>query len=103
MKKLFVKFNSSGARVLINPKNESELLSDPNVLFNPDLTQVAGLSPSDWRRSGNEVVPKLSMRIKKSVYPKFQNTATEKLKKIIYLTNGFWILLTITLCYILNK
>lgn len=99
MKNIYVKFTDSGARILVNPNNESELRADPNVLFNPDLSHVKGVPPENWKVVNNQIVPFLSYKIKTNLY----TNNTKKLKKIIYLTNTFWLLLTITLCYVLNK
>lgn len=41
---------NSGARILVNPKNLSELRKQPNVIIDPDLTEVRALKlpPHKW-------------------------------------------------------
>jgi hypothetical protein len=57
MKNRVVIFNKHGAHVLINPHNLEELAKKPNVIVNPDLSQVQGVPMHLWEQSGQSIIP----------------------------------------------
>lgn len=46
-----------GAKVLVNPSPIEAYEMMENVLINPDLGRVRGVSPEHWKRDGDTVVP----------------------------------------------
>lgn len=51
-----VVFSDSGARIYTNPPNMTELMKLPNVLVNPDMGPVVGVSPDCWHLKDGKLV-----------------------------------------------
>ena len=51
-----VVFGEGGARIYTNPPNMTELMKLPNVLVNPDMGPVMGVSPDCWHLKDGKLV-----------------------------------------------
>ena len=60
MKKKVIVINEMGARIHSNPSNIDELREIGTVVENPDLSEVAGISPSFWKLNENGIIVPMS-------------------------------------------
>lgn len=50
-----VEFSEHGARIIKDPSLIESKKSQPNVLINPEISHLAGISPSFWVKDGDKV------------------------------------------------
>ena len=53
MKNTLVEFGEYGARIYKDPKIIEQKMSQDNVLVNPDISHLKGISPSFWVKNGS--------------------------------------------------